>query len=192
MRHGRALKWNILDRYWDGEAQSGIGSKVFVTAFDTDTTMGVLRQQIMKMNSTVKCRHIEQLELPSSCPGISLFTAMLSAKIRMPSMMHVCVPSGGPPWTVSRNRQDPTKDMYAALKWGLLESHVPLSITIHCQARTTRGHFELGNYRNNNTYGTLLEKRPSPIEIPKNFNDNVETRPVSESAGRTWFRPSAK
>jgi hypothetical protein len=42
MRHGKALKGNIVNRYWDEEAQSRIGSKVFVTAFDTDTTMGVL------------------------------------------------------------------------------------------------------------------------------------------------------
>jgi hypothetical protein len=144
------------------------------------------------MNSTVKCRHIEQLEFLSSCSDTSPFTATLSAKIRMPSMMHVCVPSGSPPWTVSRNRQDLTENMYAALKWGLLESYVPLNITIHCQAKTTRGYFELGNYRNNITYGTLLEKWPSPIEIQTNFNDNVETRPAYESVGRTWFRLYAK
>ncbi|KAK2755085.1 hypothetical protein FQN54_006614 [Arachnomyces sp. PD_36] len=45
------------------------------------------------------------------------------------------------------------------------------SFTLKCEASTTRGYFELGNDRNGQIYGPLLEKWPSPEEMAREFND---------------------
>ena len=46
--------------------------------------------------------------------------------------------------------------------------------TMHCTVSTTRGYFELASQHNNNTFGPLLEKWPSPDELAANFNDRTD------------------
>ena len=50
-----------------------------------------------------------------------------------------------------------------------------LNFTLHCQAETTRGYFELGNYHNNYSYSPLLEKWPGSVEMATEFNDYLNS-----------------
>lgn len=46
-----------------------------------------------------------------------------------------------------------------------------LKFTVSCKAATTRGYFELGNERNNYTFGPLLKEWPGEEVVGKEFND---------------------
>jgi hypothetical protein len=50
-----------------------------------------------------------------------------------------------------------------------------VNATIRCEAKTTRGFFELGNIWNNDTYGSLLGQWPSRGAMLEEFNDWVAT-----------------
>jgi hypothetical protein len=110
----------------------------------------------------------------------------------------VCVPGkvGTFPWTLSRNRQTITEEIYLDIWDGenLPEFErspsglVDINTTVRCEAKTTRGYFELGNMYNNNTFGPLLDQWPSPEEMQEDFNDWVSMdlyRPAGEG-----FKPT--
>ncbi len=95
--------------------------------------------------------------------------------------LRVCVPGeyGVHPWNLTRHRQDLAEELFLDvlapvnyINLGYLRSN----FTLHCHAGTTRGYFELGNYRNNYTYGPLLSQWPALAEMEMEFNDYLDWR----------------
>lgn len=151
----------------------------FVAGLPARTTTGVLRNHIMRLNSSVSCEAVDAGNFPSPCPGdrpLSVFWEnFLDTEVR------ICVPGDYTafPWSLSRNRQDLTEEMYIDIKntsIGRNDGNTDnppsnTSSTFCCKATTTRGYFELGNNWNNNTYGPLLEHWPDSAEMEESFND---------------------
>ncbi|KAB2099278.1 hypothetical protein AG0111_0g12554 [Alternaria gaisen] len=129
----------------------------FVAGLPARTMTGVLRNHIMRLNSSVSCEEVDAGDFPSPCPGGRPLTVswvhFLDTEVR------VCVPGGYTafPWSLSRNRQDLTEEVKSS--------------AFCCKATTTRGYFELGNNWNNNTYRPLLGHWPDPAEMEESFND---------------------
>jgi hypothetical protein len=157
------------------------GSGAFVAALEQGTSTGVLRQHIMRLNSSVECQRIQRAAFPSPCPGDRPFTRTFS---HGNNMTRICTPGsrGLSPWTMSRSRQDIVEELYIDILEQLeignprLVDHRNLTsnYTLRCTASTTRGYFELGNYRNNNTWSALLEKWPSPEDMATDYNNYLD------------------
>lgn len=83
---------------------------------------------------------------------------------------------------MSRSRQDIREelfiDVFEELELGMVDQqgfrNLTTDRTLHCTAFTTRGYFELGNYRNNQTWGPLLAKWPSYEDMTNDFNDYLK------------------
>lgn len=151
----------------------------FVASLPAGSATGVLREHLMRLNSSIKCEEIDRSAMPSPCPGPRPFTASLTRGIQ--TNISVCIPGNytASPWTLSRNRQEHVEDMYIDI-WDT--AYAPfggtwasdfgnLTSTMHCAARTTRGFFELGNAQNRNTYGPVLANWPSKDRMERDFND---------------------
>jgi hypothetical protein len=165
-------------------------SGYFVSALPNNTVTGILRQHAMRLNSTVECTVIDESGFPLPCAGpnplVFSYTSQNTPIFRDPEtfgnfIIDICVPrdSHNTPWTLSRNRQDISEDLF-------IKVHVPYetyiewtydggideakNITVQCTANTTRAYFELGNIRNNFTAGPLIEKWPDNETLSNDFN----------------------
>lgn len=151
-------------------AQPGLG--FFVATFPNGTTTGILRHRAMRFNSTVQCTEIEQSSYPVTCTGGNPFTSGFTSSGQFGA--NICVPGqrGKFPWQLSRNRQDTVEDIFVDVNT-TDKNDAPVSYTQHCTVKTTRGYFELGNYRNNYVYGPLLERwdEPDPFADRAQYND---------------------
>lgn len=158
----------------------------FVTALPNGTTTGVLREHALRLNSSVQCERIPRDEFPSPCPGRLPFTTSFS---NSEIDIRVCAPGeyGVNPWTLSRNRQDITEQLFLDVDSRSSNRFLTESFTLHCTASTSRGYFELGNYRNRQVYGPLLDKWPSQEELKSDFNDQL-----SLDAGRGFGPPTER
>jgi hypothetical protein len=156
----------------------------FVAGLPINTTTGVLRQHLMRLNSSLSCEEIDPGNFPSPCSGDRPFVVSWEGVID--TDVRICVPGNytAVPWTLSRSRQEHTEEMYIDIKntdipsnaeWNSTNPRFNTSSTIRCTAMTTRGYFELGNDWNNNTYGPLLEQWPDTAEMAENFNDWTDT-----------------
>jgi hypothetical protein len=151
----------------------------FVAAIPQGTTTGSLREHVMRFNSSVSCNRIPRSQFPSACEGDHPFTRSFA---HGDNLTRVCVPGiiSTSPWSLSRDRQEISEDLFLDI---LEEAQTypqpgyPLSgnwtsdFTLHCTAHTTRGYFELGNYRNNYTWGPLLDAWPDNKTMETEFND---------------------
>ncbi|KAH7091064.1 hypothetical protein FB567DRAFT_263880 [Paraphoma chrysanthemicola] len=174
-------------------------SDYFVSALLNGSTTGVLRHRAMRLNSTVLCREIAQSEFPSQCSGEGPFSASFTRGEQL--AVRVCLPGrrGFYPWQLTRNRQSIAEDMYIDV--AVVNSNIS-SFTRRCTARTTRGYFELGNYRNGFMHGNLMERFEEPDRYAKNskYNDwlSIYWRDGNEFSQYTrwfkgrWRRPSAE
>ncbi|KAJ7159600.1 hypothetical protein C8R46DRAFT_1194891 [Mycena filopes] len=154
--------------------------RYFVSALPNGTTTGVLRQHAIRMNSSASCEAIPRSGFPASCGGARPVEAAFSNEF---IQVRVCVPGevGPSPWTLSRNRQDITEEVYidVAVSKDLL-TYSAHNFTTHCTAGSTRGFFELGNYFNGFAYGPLIEEWPAPDVLAREFNDYLRMDPPSE------------
>lgn len=156
-----------------------LNNEAFVAALEEGTTTGVLREHIIRLNSSVSCNRIPRDQFPSLCPGEYPFTRSFP---HGKNLTRICVPGnfGVSPWTISRNRQDITEEIFLdILEECIIRSepgyprsgNLTSDYTLHCTANTTRGYFELGNYRNNNSWSPLFESWPSSDFIETESND---------------------
>lgn len=164
--------------------------RYFVSAFPNNTDTGVLREHVMRLNSSAECKTIDEVAFPKTCDGPDPLMASYSSQVKAPRYLYnstgfgnfnidVCVPGNlsASPWTLSRDRQDITEHLYikvhvdyeTVLAWDLFGSS-PVNFTVHCTANTTRGYFELPNFRNDFTAGLLLEKWPDTETLENDFN----------------------
>jgi hypothetical protein len=121
--------------------------------------------------------------LPSHHRALARDPFSVSLQKANDTQIRVCVPGkvGSFPWTRSRSRQDLTEELYLDLYDGIPtgvdsgRNIQTVNATIRCEAKTTRGFFELGNIWNNDTYGSLLGQWPSRGAMLEEFNDWVAT-----------------
>ena len=182
----KSLDYWIFPRGALSTAPSDTIPDFFVAGLPAETTTGVLRQHLMRLNSSTSCEEIDPGGFPSTCPGDRPFTVFWERVMDID--VRICVPGNYTafPWTLSRSRQEHTEEIYIDIKDTSIgdpgessESENPrfnTTYTIHCTAATTRGYFELGNDWNNNTYGPLLEQWPNTAQMVEDFNDWTDTR----------------
>lgn len=149
------------------------GLRYYVTAFPNNTNTGILREHIMRLNSTAECTTIPESSFPESCGGPDPLTPSYDAG---GVKIDICVPGNmsASPWGLSRDRLDISEDMYIKLhidydtwqSWGPLFSlGFPVNFTVHCTANTTRGYFELPNWTNNFLAGKPAESaKPMTVQ----------------------------
>lgn len=159
-------------------AAQGPGPTFFAAGLPANSSTGVLREHILRLNTSIQCDNITRDAFPSPCPGEMPFATSLRRSNE--SELRVCVPGklGTLPWTLSRSRQDITEELYLDIRDEPFKPrdsspYPTLSSTIRCEVKTTRGYFELGNNFNNNSYGAVLDIWPSPEQMSIDFNDWV-------------------
>ncbi|KUI57791.1 hypothetical protein VP1G_05070 [Cytospora mali] len=198
--------WPVLPRMGDNWAMDigntffyyqkmGIKSIPFyVTAFPPNFNTGVLREHAIRFNTSVSCKTVPRSSFPDLCPGDRPLVGEFG---NSETRNRFCV-SGDyttVPWTIDRNRQDIFEELWVDnyIPYGspipLLSSFVESAvnnITVHCMANTTRGYFELPNFYNEGTPGTLLEEWPSEEVLNQEFNDveAFSNKPPAESNPR--------
>ncbi|KAJ7682004.1 hypothetical protein DFH06DRAFT_285334 [Mycena polygramma] len=162
--------------FWYGPDNGHPNDTYFVSALQNGTTTGVLRQHAMRMNSSASCESIPRASFPATCGGARPVQAAFSNEF---IDVRVCAPGeiGTSPWTLSRDRQDISEELYIDLG---LSSQVNVqfsaaNFTTKCITNSTRGYFELGNYFNGFAYGPLIEKWPAPDVLAREFNDYLTT-----------------
>ncbi|KAH7355564.1 hypothetical protein BKA66DRAFT_382204, partial [Pyrenochaeta sp. MPI-SDFR-AT-0127] len=190
LEHYRPYKVQMISgRRFNPWAQYPTG--YFVAALPNGTTTGVLRHRAMRLNSTVECEVIDRSAFPSPCHGGNPF---LTAFGRTGLNVRLCVPGqrGKFPWNITRNRQDIVEEVFVDAS-GSLNASEPWNFTRHCSVQTTRGYFELGNYRNKYTQGPLLDRwdEPNPFGEQSEYNDwlsitDIEGWPIRDSWNSTW------
>ena len=137
----------------------------FVAALPADTTTGVLREHIMRLNSSVSCTNLTVSAWPSTCSGTNPFQASFSYSEGYDDQnmtIDVCAPGdmGKHPWTFSRNRQVLSEEVFLRFtgRKADKEHWFREDDVVHCTAQTARGYFELGNAYNGEAFGPMLEK----------------------------------
>lgn len=143
----------------------------FVAALRNGTTTGVLKHRLMRLNSTVRCEEIAASAFPATCSGQSPFIASFVQRGGLNARL--CVPGQRQyPWQITRNRQDITEDVFVDVSTsGALAAKASSNFTRQCTVRTTRGYFEMGNYRNDLRYGGLLDRweQPDPLAYSSEY-----------------------
>ena len=181
-----SLFWYYNNGY-EGVYEGEYGS-YFVSAVPNGTLTGVLREHAMRLNSSVSCNTILPDAYPSTCGGSLPFDTSFSREGQFD--MEVCVPGdqGTSLWTLSRDRQDISEDMFIKVRIPP-ESDLMYqgadwveNFTVKCTANTTRGYFELGNVRNNLSTGLLLEQWPDKNDLRENFNVSMRIAPRKPDA----------
>lgn len=166
------------------------GLRGFVAALPGRATTGVLREHIMRLNSTASCTSLDLSDFPATCAGENPFQASLEYKSLYGwgrpdaniSTVDICAPGdlGKHPWTVSRNRQDLSEEVFLKFNGYQYDEGV-----LHCTGLTTRGYFELGNVHNGDIFGPLLEKWPSSGSSPDEYR-------FHDYMGQDWSGPSSE
>ena len=185
-------------------------SGYFVSALPNNTITDILRQHAMRLNSSVDCTLIDESDFPETCSGpnplVASYISQDTPIFRDPETfgnftVDICVPgdSHASPWTLSRDRQDISEELF-------IKVHIPLetyiewtyyggideasNFTVQCTANTTRGYFELGNVQNNLTAGPLIEKWPDNVTLWNDFNVSSCEMCAFEACIRIWLTNS--
>lgn len=163
----------------------------YVSNFPQNFNTGALREHAIRFNSTASCEIVPRSDFPAICPGAHALAGEFSNK---ETQNRFCVPGDytTTPWTISRNRQDITEELWidnyipydsVIMDMVTLASSNFTNLTVHCVASTTRGYFELPNYQNDGNAGELLTDWPSQATLEANFNDvqTFSSQPPTES-----------
>jgi hypothetical protein len=149
----------------------------FASAFPSSVDTGALRYHATRLNSSISCTTIDNTTFPETCSGSRPFVGdyTLGGGSNGNARVRWCVPGAYDvsPWTLSRNRQDITEEMYIDVVETIPKSSSDFYVTnaMHCIANTTRGPFELPNAFNQHKPGPLLDNWPSQQEIAASYND---------------------
>ncbi|CAG7979359.1 unnamed protein product [Penicillium salamii] len=164
-------KWTDLSTFPD----------VFWAQLPNNYSTGLIRQYLPRFNSSTQYEFISEKEFPRGCEdtarGLSLkhnHTLVDPAGGRKEDMdywaLHACMPDDQIvlPWKNTRDRQDFGEVLYLnitftpRIKKGLSPENdsTAESVYVRVIVNTTAGYFELPNYMNGQTAGSLLEKFP--------------------------------
>lgn len=167
----------------------------FVAGLPPDTTTGVLREHIMRLDSRVSCTNLSMSAWPSTCEGTNPFQASFDyaggTYYRSNDTFEICAPGdqGKHPWTLSRNSQDISEEVFFRFaNKDNYESEYYRTEVMHCEAKTTRGYFELGNAYNGGQFGPLLEKWPE-LSPPRGHYQSHDWMYVSSypTSGKSYW-----
>lgn len=150
----------------------------FVSSLKSGTTTGVLREHAIRMNTSVEC--VMDHSFPDHCAGDSPFTTNFTSPV-----LEVAICGEGnherSPWKNSRDKQEINERLWMHMKVNAdtvqqVATHktdLPSAknFTMRCDATSTRGWFEIGNYQNEYSYQPMLEIWPSPEAMENDFND---------------------
>ncbi|ROV93674.1 hypothetical protein VPNG_08857 [Cytospora leucostoma] len=180
-RQASTLAWYYpanVDYYAGYISSDHSNDTYFVSSLPGGTNTGVLRQLSMRMNSTSGCTNVPRSDFPTTCSGKRPFTSTL---ILGQLQVSICAPgaSDESPWTLSRDRQDITEDLWIDVfvehnskdPFEDLEEAYATNFTLHCTTHSTKGYFELPNSHTNNSPGPLLDTWPSVEEMERDWND---------------------
>lgn len=153
----------------------------FVSSLMNRTNTGILRELGMRLNSTTSCTDEDVSAFPATCSGERPFASDLS----LAGMnISICAPGNyeQTPWTLSRDRQDISEELWIGLTLDSSAENIQLeqfginNWTLHCTTKTTRGYFEIPNAHTNNNPGPLREKWPSEEEMATDWNDYLSVQ----------------
>ena len=137
----------------------------------------------MRLNSTTECSRIARDQFPATCEGTMPLIKTLDDPKNI--TIRICAPGnyGKSPWTLSRDRQDITEELYVDVwfpdnttivpPYTGLANIRPSNFTTSCTTTTTRGYFELPNYRNNYLVQPLEDKWPDNETMWSEWNDYI-------------------
>lgn len=152
----------------------------FVSSIFNGTTTGVLREHAIRMDTHVQCKAVDSF--PKDCAG----DRPLVTKFSSPALSASVCAEGSfdrNPWNRTRNKQEIAERLWMSMEVDKTKAdeYYPISeesdlyyaknFTMRCDATSTRGWFELGNYQNGYTHQPILETWPSPEVITSEFND---------------------
>jgi hypothetical protein len=147
----------------------------FVAALANGTTTGVMRHRIMRFNSTVTGKKIEQATFQETCKGDNGFSTTFVRDGQLE--IRLCVPgSRSMRWTLSRNRQKISEDFFLDVKqFTSMPSSNATNFTRQYTVQTLRSYFEPGNYRTDMVQGPLLEHwdEIDPYNKSTQYNDRM-------------------
>ena len=137
----------------------------------------------MRLNSTTECSRIARDQFPATCEGTMPLIKTLDDPKNI--TIRICAPGtyGKTPWTLSRDRQDITEELYVDVWFPgntTIISEYPVGVdtrlsnfTTSCTTTTTRGYFELPNYRNKYLAQPLGDKWPDNETMWSEWNDVI-------------------
>ncbi|KAI6852478.1 hypothetical protein KC338_g8883 [Hortaea werneckii] len=148
------------------------------------------------MNSSAECADLSQDDFPSQCGGdLPFFTSYDAGN---ETLIRICVPGNHTqsPWSLTRDRQDIQEEIFIDFttyldpdkRSGVQNVFRGRNFTAHCTTKSTRGYFELANYRNNYTAQPLLAKWPDRETLQTDFDDYLE--PFSSNVDEWYQVPS--
>lgn len=117
--------------------------KYFVAAHPRNTTTGVLRNRVIRYNSTVMCSSSQQY--PALCSGKRPFEAFFGREGDLQARICVSGERGVHPWTISRDLQ--TINETVVLHMDNVVNGTRVNLTQTCSVITDRGYFELGMFQ---------------------------------------------
>lgn len=128
----------------NSNSDRGASKNFFVSSLPFNANTGVLREHAMRLNSSVECKQIDRAAYPETCSGAQPFTK--SYTVQNAVEVRICVPGkmGTSPWSLKRNREDVSEELYMSLWVDGGPGRADSNVTVRCEAKTTRGFFELG------------------------------------------------
>lgn len=137
----------------------------------------------MRLNSTTECSRIARDQFSATCEGTMPLIKTLDDPKNI--TIRICAPGdyGTSPWTLSRDRQDIAEELFVDVFFpgnttilpeyaGLVDYRLS-NFTTSCTTTTTRGYFELPNYRNDYLAQPLTEKWPDNETMWNEWNDYI-------------------
>lgn len=154
-----------------GNTLGNIGSleEAFLAQLPSGFSTGLIRQYAPRFNSSARYENISAAEWPVGCnslPG-ALYAeySYTDGDASEPGVwnVQVCMPGNvmQSPWTLTRDRQDFTEQLYLNITifGGISQVSTPHDGNLYrLTSNTTAGYFELPNYMNNQIAGPLLDK----------------------------------
>ena len=136
---------------------------------------GLIKQHILRINSTVKWENVSQEHMPSDCGETANCFYVLYANETTPGYprprawsIEACMPGDQTvsPWKATYNRQDFTETLYLNISLqGYVYAGKPVyGGSFRITSETTAGYFELPNYMNGGQPGPLIDGNPDDAD----------------------------
>lgn len=133
-------------------------SDPFLAQLTTNTSTGVMRQWLPRLNSSASYEHTNSF--PSNCADLAgAFHAQYNENGNSSWNIEACMPTNQllPVWNLTRQRQDISEKRY--LRFNISGQTASFLATIN----TTAGYFELPNYMTDQSPGELLNVDPESL-----------------------------